>query len=304
MFTLYHFSVMTSIPGNSNVRPMQLGEILDGSFSIYRRHFGLFMRLSLVLISAPAIVGVYFLTRAIANPVGTANWVQEHIAATIGLGLLVMFVWMMISLLLKAGTIRIIADSYLGNEPTLAAALQLGAEKIIPLLVIAICKTLLILVLYIGMILVVMVTSAVGRLLGMGGLLFFLAGVAGCWAFAYVLCIYGLTSMVAVLEDLTSSFDAFGRSADLTQAARLKVFFTWLVVFIFTAVLPWIINFGVGRLVPPDSTLQVAVAVSLPAMGVVLAPIMPCALTLLYYDLRVRREAFDLQILSEQLGTR
>jgi len=29
---------------------------------------------------------------------------------------------------------------------------------------------------------------------------------------------------------------------------------------------------------------------------------LPCALTLLYYDLRVRREAFDLQILSEQLG--
>ena len=295
---------MTAIPGNSNVRPMQLGEILDGSFSIYRRHFGLFMRLSLVLISAPAIVGVYFLTRAIANPVGTMNWVQEHIAATIGLGLLVMFVWMMIGLLLKAGTIRIISDSYLGNEPTLAAALQLGAEKIIPLLVIAICKTLLILVLYIGMILAIMAASAVGKLLGMGGLLFFLAGVAGCWGFAYVLCIYGLTSMVAVLEDLTSSFDAFGRSADLTQAARLKVFFTWLVVFIFTAVLPWIVNFGVARLVPPDSPLQVAVAVSLPVMGVVLAPIMPCALTLLYYDLRVRREAFDLQILSEQLGTR
>ncbi len=35
-----------------------------------------------------------------------------------------------------------------------------------------------------------------------------------------------------------------------------------------------------------------------------LAPILPCALTLLYYDLRVRREAFDLQILSDQLGTR
>jgi len=39
-------------------------------------------------------------------------------------------------------------------------------------------------------------------------------------------------------------------------------------------------------------------------IGIVLAPILPCAITLLYYDLRVRREAFDLQILSEQMGTR
>ena len=39
-------------------------------------------------------------------------------------------------------------------------------------------------------------------------------------------------------------------------------------------------------------------------LGIVLAPILPCALTLAYYDLRVRREAFDIQILSEQLGPR
>jgi len=36
----------------------------------------------------------------------------------------------------------------------------------------------------------------------------------------------------------------------------------------------------------------------------VVAPILPCALTLLYYDFRVRREAFDIEILSEQLGAR
>lgn len=291
------------MPGNSNVRPMQLGEILDGSFSIYRRHFGLFMRLSLVLISVPAIVGVYFATRAITNPVGAANWVQEHIAATIGLGLLVLFVWMMISLLLKAGTIRIISDSYLGNEPTLAAALQLGAERIVPLLVVAICKTLLIFVLYIGAVIGFIVAAAVGRLLGMGGLLVVLAVVGGCWLFAYVLCIYGLTSMVVVLEDLPSSFDAFGRSADLTSGTRLKVFFTWLVIFIFTNILPSVIVLGVGQLIGPDSPVQPFLGLGTIVMGVILSPILPCALTLLYYDLRVRREAFDLQILSEQLGT-
>src|SRR6266516_3744970 len=271
---------------------MQLGEILDGSFSIFRRHFGLFMRLSFVLISAPAVVVVYFATRALSNPLGAANWVQTHVAATIGFGLVVLFVWIMISLLLKAGTIRIISDSYLGNEPSLGAALQFAAGRIVPLLLVAIAKTLLIFVLYIAVVIAIVVMTAVGRLLGMGGL------------FAYVLCGYGLTSMVIVLEDLLSAFDAFGRSAELTRDWRLKVFFAWLVIAIFTNILPSIVVFGIGQAVGPDSPVQPFLSVGTIVLGVVLTPILPCALTILYYDLRVRREAFDLQILSEQLGTR
>src|SRR5207247_10890855 len=82
------------------------------------------------------------------------------------------------------------------------------------------------------------VMMAVGRLLGMGALFLFLGCVGGIWLFAYVLCGYGLTSMVVVLEDLLSAFDAFGRSGDLTRDSRLKVFFTWLVIAIFTNILP------------------------------------------------------------------
>jgi len=51
-------------------------------------------------------------------------------------------------------------------------------------------------------------------------------------------------------------------------------------------------------------SLQPLFVVVASLMGIVLAPILPCAITLLYYDLRVRREAFDLQILSDQMGTR
>jgi hypothetical protein len=283
---------------------MQLGEILDGSFSIFRRHFGLFMRLSLVLICAPAIVAVYFFVRAMANPIGSLNWVQDHVLAMVGLGIVVLFVWIAIGLLLKAGTIRIISDSYLGNEPTLSAALQFGMGRIMPLLLVAIAKALLIIVLYIGLAIGFVAVRAFGVALGVGGLATFMAAIACVWTFGYVLCVYGLTSMVVVLEDLSSSFDAFGRSLELTRDARRKVFFTWLVIWIFTNVLPTLVVFGVGQLVGPTSPVQPFLGLGTIVLSVALAPILPCALTLLYYDLRVRREAFDLQILSEQLGTR
>ncbi|MGD2134868.1 MAG: hypothetical protein PVF27_01860, partial [Gemmatimonadales bacterium] len=35
---------------------------------------------------------------------------------------------------------------------------------------------------------------------------------------------------------------------------------------------------------------------------VLLYPVMPCALTLYYYDLRVRKEAFDLEYLGREIG--
>ncbi len=37
-------------------------------------------------------------------------------------------------------------------------------------------------------------------------------------------------------------------------------------------------------------------------LPVILTPVLPCVFTLMYYDLRVRREAFDLELLSQQLG--
>jgi len=37
-------------------------------------------------------------------------------------------------------------------------------------------------------------------------------------------------------------------------------------------------------------------------LPIVLYPAISCVVTLMYYDLRVRREAFDLQMLSQQLG--
>ena len=45
-----------------------------------------------------------------------------------------------------------------------------------------------------------------------------------------------------------------------------------------------------------------AIEVFSAALPILVYPLFSCILTLMYYDLRVRREAFDLQILGQQLG--
>ena len=295
---------MTSTFGASNVRPMQIGEILDGTFNIYRRHFGLFMRLSFALICVPAVIGVYLFARFASEPFRAQAWVAEHIGATIGLGLLALIVWAVISVLLKSGTVKIISDSYLGHEPALGDALQFGVGRIVPLLLVALSKTVLMFIIYFASILVVMLFGGLGGALGVPFLGWTAGSLATVWFFAYVLCGYALTTMVVVLEDLESSFNAFGRSWDLTRGAKRKVFLVWLVMWLLSYLVPLLAFFGMSIAVGPNAPVQLVLGILSPVVSVALAPLPACALTLVYYDSRVRREAFDLEILSAQLGTR
>ena len=286
---------------------MQLGEILDGSFNIYRRHFGLFMRLSVLLVWLPTALGIYFQLRFGGSPQAMIAFFTDHVGSTLLLGLLALILFTTAGLLLRTGTIRIISDSYLGQEPELGSALRLGAQKIVPLLLVTLSKTLLlILIMVFGVLLVVLLAVAVKLIGAIAGLLSFAAGCALVWFIAYVGTAYGLTTPVVVLEDLSSSFDAFGRSWDLTRSARGKLFGTVAVTWLISQFLPGIVIGGMSAAlgVTAGSTWQPFFAVLGSLLGIVLAPILPCALTLAYYDLRVRREAFDIQILSEQLGAR
>lgn len=287
---------------------MQLGEILDGSFNIYRRHFGLFMRLSLVLVWLPTAITVYFQVRFSNNPLEVLNVLEQHTVAAILLGLLGVVVFTTAGLLLKAGTIRVISDSYLGHEPELGASLRFGVAKIIPLLLVALSKGLLIVLIYVFGALGIALMAMIGRLLGPAiSALLIVAGIVGLvWFVVWVACGYGTTTPIVVLEDLSSSFDAFGRSWELTRGARGKVFGTVAVAWLMSQFLPQMVVGGVGGVLGAagNTSLQPLFVVVASLLSIVLAPILPCALTLLYYDLRVRREAFDLQVLSDQLGTR
>ena len=286
---------------------MRLGEILDGSFNIYRRHFSLFMRLSLILVWLPTAFGIYFNLRFSNNPFAFINVFTENLGRNIGITLLVIVVYAICGLLLTSATIRIISDSYLGQEPELMESLRFGVGKLVPLVLVTISKGLLVILLYIASAMGVGLLYFGGRVLGpgMAGLLVFVGVVGAAWFVIWVMCAYGTTTPIVVLEELGSSFDAFGRSWELTRGARGKVFGTIVVTWLISQFVPGMVIQGIGNVVgiAGNESLQPVFIVLASLIGIVLAPILPCAITLLYYDLRVRREAFDLQVLSEQLGT-
>jgi hypothetical protein len=102
-----------------------------------------------------------------------------------------------------------------------------------------------------------------------------------------------------VLESLPRATDALGRSWQLTRGFRTKAFSLGAAVF-FLIYLPLMVAGAVAELVV---SLRTTVQIGGQLLQLLLFPLVACAFTLLYYDLRVRKEAFDLELLSRELGT-
>jgi len=291
-----------------DLRPMEFGEILDGALSLYRRHFGLFLKLSLIVMWLPLALLLYGRLRFFglrATPEQTLAMFQTQAAAAALWALIWVVAYGAAMLLLTAGSIRMISDSFLGREPQLSEALSMGFEKIVPLFLVGFGKTLLLFLILFGGGVVMAMLVALGKVVGTAlvALLIF-AGVVGLiWLFLWVVSGYMVTTPVVVLENLPSAFDSFGRSWQLTTGAKLRMFFIVVVAWVVASLLPALVLQAIGALLLQfwsGGLLYWTVVQA--ALPIVLTPIIPCVLTFAYYDRRVRREGFDLQLLGEQLG--
>jgi hypothetical protein len=274
----------------ADLKPMELGEILDGAFKIFGRNFAVFVKVGVAAMWLPVALQVYLQLTG-GNP---GNWLL----------LILIFVTSYFGgLFLTASAIRVISDSYLGREPQLGDALALGASKIWSLCLVGIGKTIILtLIALLPFAVIGGAAAALGSSSGLGVLLFLIMSIGGCWFWLFVACGYAVTTPIVVLENLGGSFDSFGRSWELTRGFKRKIFaigfVTWVIYFVPAMALGFLSAYFMFEAPAVARVIQVASA----ALPIVMTPILSCVWTLLYYDLRVRREAFDLQILSQQLG--
>jgi hypothetical protein len=121
-----------------------------------------------------------------------------------------------------------------------------------------------------------------------------------------------VSTQALVLEEDQSPIDAMGRSWQLTKGFRWKV----LALVVVTAIIVTIPSMaggiaaaffspGIGVLTD-SSGLPIGWYLAMVLGAVIqllLYPLMYSVLTVLYYDLRVRKEGFDLEVLAQALET-
>jgi len=243
------------------LRPLSIGEILDGAITLLRGQFGVLFSIAVVCQGLPAALDVYIdLTGGSLDRAGLA--LVSRILNVIG------------TLLLTGATVSAVSEAYLGRTPRLGDALRYGRSKM-------------------GVMFGATIAS---------GFITLLATLALVVPGIVVLCGYSVVGQVAALEPLQSGTDALRRSWSLTKGFKGKAFLLWIVSFAL------VIALGIGAGVLGGLAGAAAGAVEpisdilFTLLMLLFYPLLTCVFTLFYYDLRVRKEAFDLEVLSGQVG--
>jgi len=257
-----------------DLRPLSLGEILDRTFTLYRRNFLLFFGITALpqlLVLGFNLCQVLF-TRRPATP-------KVMSGTTIGLGILLglvgFIVYCVAYLFAQGGTVYAISDLYLGRSTSIGASLRRMRGQAGSLLGVLILNGL-----------VVMVTL----------ILLIIPGV-------YMACRLITCIPAALLENLGPR-ESLERSFALTKDNAGRSFVIYLLYFaIFYAIFfllafPFMVAVGLSAKNPAMMTVwTMLMQVGSSLAAILVTPIFTIASTVFYYDLRVRKEAFDLQIM-------
>jgi hypothetical protein len=261
----------------SDLRPLTLGELLDRTFFLYRKNFVLFfgiMALPHLLLLAFQLAGVGLQsTRILIGPIMNLPWTLAMYVVLLG-----------VTAVSQGATVIAVSHVHLGQSVTITESFAGIKGRI----------------LYIAL-----VMFGYWFFIGIGLILLIVPGIIA-------LLMWALTVPVTVIED-TGFFDSLNRSAALTKGHRGRVF----VIGLLFLILVWVV-YGIWE-VPVFATLgimsrghrltsiplwtQLAIPVGSFLSQCLAGPLMTIGFSLLYYDERVRKEAFDLQHMMTSLDT-
>jgi hypothetical protein len=238
------------------------------SFGLYRRLFGQLVRVALATTAIPLVINTY---------VTAAGGFTSHL--WIGAANLVLAI--VLNSIATAATVFIVSESYLGRTLSAGDAFH----RAMP---------------FVGRIIWLGLLS--GLVIGLGFILFFVPGFI--FMAGLILAIPAL-----VLENHASGLEAMARAWSLSRGQRWKILgvvitvglIVYLPVIAVGGILPAFVDpAGLAGMGEVSGTALVLTAVA-GVLQVLIFPLFYCALTVTYYDLRVRKEGFDLEILAARL---
>jgi len=304
---------------DSTLRPMSTSQVLDRTFHLYRNHFPLFAGISAL---PPAILLLEQISFILLRFTATPRLDFFLANAALVLGIIALVVGYLAAFAFATGaTVHAVSRVHLGQTATIRESYRVIRPlvwRIVRIVVtIAVRSTgAFSAAVAVGLMPVFMMTSF-GRtgpdpiVMWVAGLLILVAViVCVIWAIR-LYCSYQLAVPVCVLER-RGAVDCLKRSRFLSkgkgvQRILLVLFLSAILTYILSLVfsLPAIILAVVGaagrtgRLALPITLWQHLAGF---LAGTIAGPIATIALALLYYDERVRKEAFDLQLMMETVG--
>jgi hypothetical protein len=300
------------------LRPMSTGEILDRTFEIYRQRFLLFV--GIAVLPATAMLGLHFAdiawwhTDRLLGRLDRSQSVAWNWAVAFGYSHVAGF----FLVLLSPAFVRVGSNALFGESVTIGGSLRFAAARWRTYLWIAFLKLgaligpeILAFGIVVGAAFVLDKLNMLDDFFPMGAVVL-LAGGGAIFLVLWVGVGMSLAIPAASLEGL-GGIKAVRRSWTLTKASRWRILFTWAAIVVCSLVLQGGIQFVIRRVAillysgTHYAGFNRSVYVGLiyffyAIVHAVIGPLYPLAVTLFYYDQRVRKEGYDLEKMMEAAG--
>jgi hypothetical protein len=289
---------------DADLRPMSLGEGLDRTFKLYKNHFWLFTGITalpffLVLLAEVAIAAFASIRShgAAAPPISPGA-----LGSVIGGGAVVVILYLLMFGAAHAATVFAVSDVYLSRPVTIRGSFARVGWKALRVLLVYF--------------LIILVVGAAFFMVGMLGAIMRSPGTIALGfliLFVPVLILVCRTAVAvptAMLEN-AGAVRSLERSLVLTKGHAMQIFVifllvvtcTYVAVLIFQMPIMMLMLVSMGSHRAPGFGLQVLQHLGEFVSQVLAGPIGTIAFSLMYYNLRVRKEAFDIQHLMTTIGT-
>jgi len=270
------------------LKPQTVTEILDSSFRLYRENFAQFLGI-LAILYIPGIILQLLLTGSMSGEIleltqkahatpgkPDLEALQKLSALQIGQAGLVLLITGITFPLATGALTRAVGSRYLNEPATVGSCFSY-------------------------------IVGIFGKYFGtmmLNGLVIWL-GFMFCLVPGILFAIwFSFSSSVVVLEGLGGTA-AMGRSKQLSKDNAWRIIGLWLIILAVNLALNWSVGAGLGVALPtlvasPVQKLVVTQGVE-QVVSMILSPLFCVAWILLYYDIRIRKEAFDLEVLARSM---
>jgi hypothetical protein len=301
----------------AELRPLSVGEKLDVAIKIYWRNALTLFRVVLVVVAPVQIITALILASAIPDaetvfgqpsldpgqPAVDPTFEASEIWAFVAGIALIVIVSFIASTLATAACFKAVSDAYLGGQPNWKTSLAFAGRRLHSVLWISILGGLL----TFGLIAAAGgLTALLGALdemaLWIGIPLLIAAFVVAVWMW-----IGWVAAVPAFLTEGTKGRRALGRSFRLVKGRWWRTFGLYLLANLLVGIVGNTIGTILTALQFTDVGESFAMRLTLDAIGqtvaaVITTPFIAAFIIVLYFDLRVRNEGFDLQLLAERVG--
>jgi hypothetical protein len=267
-----------------DLRPRGIGEMLDVAVAIYRSHARRLVIVALVVeVPVQLLMTIVLLSAQpdsfAVNIAGNASPTFESQSTQLAATFVVLLVSVVSTAFVVAVCTRIVADAYVGLAAGGPAEAARGA---------------------VGRIFAVIGLALLIALSQIAGLVFCLVGAA------VPLALFAVAMPVLILEGV-GVFAALGRSVTLTKAHFFRVLGLVVTAQLLTAILNIGLTLGVAAAMRNSGNTTAGVisqGIANTVVAVLTTPFIAAAIVACYFDLRIRNEAFDVQLLMQRNDAR